>query len=468
MMNNKPEKIRIGILPGMLDLYNRLCPNLKNDLADYFSQELISLNLERTELILSPVVSTKEQVEVECKKFLEKEVDLIIIALAPYCPSGVLGPSLLEINTPILLWPAQNMYRLEPNNYDFETMILNHGVHAVQDLANMLRKNNKNFGIIHGHSKQDDFNDDFGDWAKAARAVSSLRNANPIQIGGHFEDMLDLQIGTEKFIDKLGLKHTDISLDDFCRIFKNVSQEQIEHCMNAYQSTFVVSNNLERSLLEKSARGEIALRTLMKEKGSFAFGLNFLELCNDSRIAEPLHVAGSVLMSEGFGYAAEGDWVTASFVYAMQQAFSVASFSEIFSVGYADNRLVLKHWGEGNIAMAREKARLASSEFNDKSQAKFTITDFEFEPGPVTLINLNSTPQEQGQVITITGSITEDDLPKVQGPKAIFKPDRKDVRELLTNYAYNGGSHHLAVVKGDVTNVTEKMCRLAGWKHIKL
>jgi len=467
-MNKKTNDIHIGILPGLLDLYNRLAPEANVRLTKSFNQEILNLKADGIKFTLSPIVCTQEQVDAQCKKLLEKEVDLIVVALAPYCPSGVLAPALLKIDTPVLLWPTQTMLKLEPEKYDAEIELLNHGVHAVQDLANTLRKNNKAFGIIHGHWKQVDFKEEFANWAKAAKAIRSMQKANPVQIGGHFEDMLDLQIGSDAFVGQLGIKHKEISLKQYYKIFKAVKDEQIEECVKAYRETFEIDNDLEKNVLNKAARGEISLRAVMKEYNSSAFGLNFFKLCNDSCIAEPLHVAGSVLMSEGFGYAGEGDWVTAAFVYAMQQTFDIASFSEIFSVGYADNRLILKHWGEGNSAMARQKPKLASSGFTDVNKTEFAIVDFEFEPGQITLLNLNSTPDGCGQIITITGEITKDNLPKASGPRAVLKPDCQDVRKLLTDYAYNGGSHHLALVKDNGTVIAEKICRLTGWKHISL
>jgi L-arabinose isomerase len=295
-----------------------------------------------------------------------------------------------------------------------------------------------------------------------------MQKANPIQIGGHFEDMLDLQIGSDAFTSQLGIKHKEISLDEYYKFWINVKDEQVKERVKAYRATFEITDDFKKDILNKAARGEISLRAVMEKYNSSAFGLNFLKLCNDSRIAEPMHVAGSVMMSEGFGYAGEGDWVTAAFVYAMQQAFGIASFSEIFSVGYADNRLVLKHWGEGNFAMARAKPKLLSSEFVDINRAEFAIVDFEFEISQATLLNLNSTPDGCGQIITITGEIIKDNLPKTSGPRAVFKPDCQDVRKLLTDYAYNGGSHHLALVKDNGSVVAEKICRLTGWKYIKL
>ena len=221
-------------------------------------------------------------------------------------------------------------------------------------------------------------------------------------------------------------------------------------------------------LLAKTGRGEAALRALLEQVDSHACGLNFLELCNDERVADGLHVAASMLMSEGLGYAGEGDWVTAVLVRGMQQGFGVASFSEIFSIGYEDHRLLLKHWGEGNFAMARAKPRLLDSRFTDRCTAQFAIVDFEFESGPATLVNLNSTADERGQLVSIGGEIVEDHLPKIDGPRCVFQPAAGDVSRLLTEYAYVGGSHHLALIQGMPTDVLEKVCRLAGWLYHRL
>jgi L-arabinose isomerase len=295
-----------------------------------------------------------------------------------------------------------------------------------------------------------------------------MKESNPLQIGGHFENMLDLQIGSEEFIAQLGITCNKVSTEEFADALSSLENTQIEQRIKVYRSTFDVSDDIDENLLRKTARNEVVLRSLMKKYKSSAVGLNFLQLCNNENISDPLHVAGSILMGEGKGYAGEGDWVTAAFVYAMQNIFGIASFSEIFSVGYADNRLVLKHWGEGNIAMSRGKPKLLSSELTDIIKAEFTIVDFEFEPGQITLLNLNSTPDGRGQIITISGEITKDNLPKTGGPRAVFKPDCEDVRELLTDYAYNGGSHHFALVNGDGADLAEKICSLAGWNHILL
>jgi len=70
--------------------------------------------------------------------------------------------------------------------------------------------------------------------------------------------------------------------------------------------------------------------------------------------------------------------------------------------------------------------------------------------------------------VSIGGVVCEDHLPKIDGPRGVFKPDRADVNELLTDYAYAGGSHHMALIQGAPVDVLEKVCRLAGWSYRRL
>ena len=467
-MTSRVDQLRIGILLPVADLYHRLWSDIDEALERLAEQVARSLRNADLEVFCSPAISMPEDVAVACSDLGDKGVDLLLVAMGPYCPSGVLVSALVESRVPVLLWPMQSIRGLEPEKYDAETVKLNHGVHAVQDLANVLGKTAKPFGVMHGHHEQPEFLRRLKTWAQAGRIVRSMQNANPVQVGGHFEHMLDLQIGEDEFVRRMGIIPELVSTSEFADLMAAVTEEQTAECVERYRRTFEIGSDAQGPLLAKTARGEVALRGLLEQTESCACGLNFLELCSEERIADGLHVAASMLMSEGLGYAGEGDWVTAVLVRGMQQGFGVASFSEIFSIGYDDNRLLLKHWGEGNFAMARARPRLLASTFTDRCSAEFAIVDFEFEPGTATLVNLNSTPDGRGQLVSISGRIDEDHLPKIDGPRGVFKPDHDSVSDLLTEYAYAGGSHHLALVKGAPVDVLEKVCRLAGWVYHRL
>ena len=461
------QPFRLGILPVMIDLYNRMRGDECRQLKEAAMKAAVALGSETLDVSVGELVATEQQVRSVCEKLLREGIDLLIVGHVAYAPSGELADALVDVDAPVLLWPIQPMLELKPDAYDDDAVFLNHGVHGTQDLANVLRRRGRPFGLLHGHYQQADFCKELLEWARAARAIRAMQSANPVQVGGHFENMLDLQIGQATFPK---LKPHVVSLDQFARRMEAVGERGVAETIEQYRLAYDISPDMNEAILAKSARGEIALRQILEEKKSRAVGINFLTLCNDKRIADGLHVAASRLMVEGCGYGGEGDWATAVMGLGMSQAFVESSFTEIFSVGYEDHRLVLKHWGEGNTALARKetKARLCKSTFKDRISTEFAIVDFEFAPGPATLVNLNVTPAGAGQVISIAGQIEPDHLPKVTGPRAVFKPKASDIRTLLTEYASHGGSHHLTLVKNNGVNVLEKMGKLLGWSHIKL
>lgn len=466
MLKNAPY--RPGLLPVMLDLYNRLAPNLRAELNEFAAELAQALRVEGAEATASPVACTEKEIRAAHDQLLANGAELLVIVHATYAPSGVLAETLTETPLPVLLWPAQTLARLEPDQYDEQAMMRNHGVHGTQDLANVLRRRGRAFGVIHGHHAEATFLASWRAWLAAGRGVRAFRTANPVQLGGPFEQMLDLQTDPADAVTQLGPHMQSVSLDELAERIGLADEAQVAQTMKRYRTDFDISDDLGDEPLRQGARGELALRAILDERDSRALGLNFLPLCNDPRIGGALHAPASVLMSEGYGYAGEGDWLTASFVHAMQAAFKDVSFSEIFSVGYEDHRLVLKHWGEGNPALARRKPQLLPSACRDTREATFAIMDFEFRPGRAGLVNLSVDQNGQGQLLFIPGCVEDDSLPKVTGPRAVFRPDAPNVVDVLDCYARRGGSHHLALVYDPSDGILTRMADLAGWTYERI
>jgi len=465
----KANKVRVGILPGLADLYTRL---FNQEVLDELKRFIASLpkviDSKQIDFEIGRLSSTQEQMKAEAAQLAAQGVDLIVIVLAPYCPSGAVVPAVMESRVPVLLWPAQTMYELIPESLTASQVRLSHGVHAVQDIANMLRKKGKKFGILHGHFREEGFYREFEEWAQAARIYTTFASSNPVQIGGHFEDMLDLQIADAQFIADCGIKMTAYDLSLLEKAMNQVNSIEMKTLVGKYKDEFAIASDVTDEMLETTACGELAIHSLMEKSHACACGINFLTLCNDPSIGDAMHVAASRLMAEGYGYAGEGDWVTAAFVYAMQSVFGQASFSEIFSVDYKNARLFLKHWGEGNPAMAAGKAKILKSVFNDHNKATFCVVDMQFSPGPATLVNLNADPQGKGQLLSLSGHILDDTIVNSLGPRAFFKPECSDIHKVLNDYAYNGGSHHIALVNGSVQDLLEKLSMLTGWSYKSL
>jgi L-arabinose isomerase len=467
-MGNKKNKLKVGFVPVMLGAYDCIDPQIRTMLTNFWEKVVRGLGSDQMEIAAIPVAATHQEISAGCMQLTESGVDLVVVSHLCYAPSGEIAPTLLKNDFPVLLWPAQPMYEIDAAQYDYNMIILNHGLHGTQDLANILRRKGRAFGVMYEHWEKQSFHASLMEWTKAGRAVAAMKRSNPIVLGGRFEGMLDLQLDEETFIDKFGVKGTHFSLDDFSTIAKTITNKQIDERLKYCRSHFGIGDTLNEQLLRQGLRCELALRKVLEAKNSKAVGINFMEVCRHREIADAMHLAASLLMADGFGYGGEGDWTTAMLGYGLGCAGGAVSFSEIFSAGFGDNRLVLKHWGDGNIAMAADKVLLSKSAcMTDKGNSEFAVVDFEFKPSKeATLVNLTADEHSNGQLMTIVGSIEEDHLPKCSGPRAIFKPKNPDVRDVLNRYAENGGSHHLVLMPDDSRDIITKVAKLCGWRYI--
>jgi L-arabinose isomerase len=171
------------------------------------------------------------------------------------------------------------------------------------------------------------------------------------------------------------------------------------------------------------------------------------------------------LMGGGLGYAGEGDAVTAAHMAQMRQLCGAANFTEIFTVDYAGNRMLMMHMQECNPALTRRdrKVRLVRKDFWAPGVQPYVGMYFTLEPGPVTLTCITS--DEQGGLYYIAGEgriVDRQPLAKLDVPHWIVELD-EPVGEFLTRYSMAGGPHHLVAVPGHRASMLGKLAHLQGF-----
>ena len=458
----------MAILPVMLELYDRLFPEMREGLQNFIHHVAGELSNSTLTVKAGPLLVTAEHIKEAAQAYRQMNVDLIVITHVAYAPSAEILPAIQDSPYPCLLWPIQPRDGLIPEAFQAVDLRFNHGMHGSFDLSNMLKRRSVPHGVLYGHWQAESVRSELWGWLHAGRIYRAMSQSNPIVIGGRFDGMLDLQVDHETFLHDFNLEYRDLPMSKLVEMESKLDVDQVKDRKHMCEEQFCVSDDLTDALLTKSVRHALALERLLGEYGSTAFSVNFISTCNNPEIADGLHLAASGLMADGVGYAGEGDWLTAALLRGCLSDGLPASFTELFSVGYADNRFVLRHWGEGNYQLARGRPRIAYSCCKDKHHAEFVITDFEFQPGEVLLLNLHTTASAGGQLIVIRGRIEPDHLPYITGPRAVFRPSHLNARDCLTAYAAAGGSHHQVLIKDGAPSILKKLSQLTGLTFVEL
>jgi L-arabinose isomerase len=156
--------------------------------------------------------------------------------------------------------------------------------------------------------------------------------------------------------------------------------------------------------------------------------------------------------------------MTAAFVGALASSWSSVTFTEMFCPDWEGNRIFVSHMGEINPSLADGKARLIAKPMPWVSVGTPVIAVGRLRGGVATLADL--APGPEGSLCLLTARV---EMLDVRGEdrhsdavRGWFTPPIA-VPRFLEAYSRGGGTHHAALVYGDVRADLARLARLMGW-----
>ena len=456
------RKARVGLLGLMLELYD-LVPGLKPMMAE-FAGELADTLSPFAEVDFPGVCNTREQVARAVADFEADGKDLIIVVLLTYAPSHIALPALCKTHLPVLILNTQQLYAVSESVSSMETT-KNHGMHGVQDLANVLLRAGRDFHIVTGHYKDGRTLSEVKAWCDAARTADFMRHVRIGLLGYAMEGMGDFGLDETAFLAQAGVEVRHIPMKAVAERAKAAPNEAIAAQMADDRQRFQFQEGITQQEHEASSRLEWALREIIQERGMHGFTAHFMAVGEEDRLNTLPFLAASKLLGEGYSFGGEGDVTSAAAVAMMHELAGVANFTEMFNMDFAGNAALMMHMGEGNWKMARkdEPVHLVRSELGlvDLRVAPLLLA-FSLEPGDVTLVSLTTLSGGKLKLVVTEGEVL--DFPYVADlgrPHYKFRP-KGDLSDFLTRFSEAGGSHHQALAYGHWVSTVKKVAALMG------
>jgi L-arabinose isomerase len=457
-----PAKPRVAILALTLELYERLVPGLRERREQWVRDALIPTLSQTADVSFDRAACRRDQIDAAVAGCETRGVDALLVVCLTYSPSQIALPALSRTRLPILVWNTQELAAVD-SSFDVAKMIDNHGVHGTQDLCNTLLRGGVPFEYLTFHPAEREGWRRLGDFLTAASAAAGVRRARVGLIGYPFPGMGDFAVDTTHLAATLGTQWTPLSVEEYVQRSASAPADAVDATVGQYRAAYDLAGDLTDDDLAATARAELALRGMVAESRLDAITFQFMAFGEDERTETLPFVAASRLLAEGVGFAGEGDVVGAIGTWLLGRLQPPASFSEIFTIDFAGNGLLMSHMGEINVAMARRDRKpplVARPTPIARTRARQLAIPASLEPGPATLCALAQGPG--GRWRLIAGRVRIDDfgpLPSMCVPHFKIVPDG-DVREWLTAYAKAGGPHHNAVCFGDATPRVRAVARL--------
>jgi L-arabinose isomerase len=460
---NKPRRARVGLLGLMFDLYDAW-PELKPMMAE-FGEELVRTLALFAEADFPGVCNRREQVDAAVARWEAEGRDLIIVVLLTYTPSHVALPALNGTRLPVLIFNTQQLHAVDRSTLGIDTT-KNHGMHGVQDLANVLLRAGRRFQIVTGHYRDERTLGEVRAWCDAARVAHDMRGLRIGLVGYAMEGMGDFGLDETAFLSQAGVEVRRIGMTDLARRASQAPQAMIADEIATDRERFDFADDVTAREHDASVRLEWALRETLEERSMSGFAAHFLAVGDEGALDTLPFLAASKLLADGYGFGGEGDVTSAAGVCMMQKLAGAANFTEMFTMDFAHNAVLMMHMGEGNWRMARkdEPVHVLRNSLDAIMDVRTSpvLLAFSLEPGDVTLVSLTTGADSRLKLVATEGRVLDFPyLPDLARPHYKFQPDG-ELGGFLTRFSEEGGSHHQALAYGRWASTVEKIAAIMG------
>jgi L-arabinose isomerase len=459
---------QVGLLGIMQELYDDMIPGIterQGRYAESVAQRLASVAEVR---FLRPA-RNRDDIEALVRELLSADVDGIAIVMLTYGPAMRTVRTLLEIPVPLLLANIQPE-RSVTAEWDMDDLTYNQGIHGAQDQANALVRVGVPFSVITGEWQSDEFERAFGDWASAAQAVSALKRMKIGLVGYPMNGMGDILYDPPAMLRRIGATVVAEDLGPLVARIDGVSDADVNAVIARHGEQFEIAENLPRERHAYAARFEVALRSMLEDKGYAGFSFHFDSIGGDGRFQQLPLLAASDLMADGYGFAAEGDTNTATLMCAAQTMIGDAHFSEMYAMDWELGSVLISHMGEGNWKIARRDrpVKLIDRPLGIGRLDNPPTPVFSAEPGPATSAALVPLEGEAYRLVVARGEVLDTpELPKVEMHHFHFRPER-GMQEFMGEWLTLGAPHHFVINLGDHTERWRRLAELLDIQYVEI
>ena len=476
--NRKPK---IGLLGLITEGYEPIFPGITARQVKY-AGELVARLAPVADIDFPGPALNRRIIEEKVDYFNSNKYDGILIVLLAYSQGAFLLRALQNNRLPIALAVVQPDQEVLDDFKELD-LTVNQGIHGAQDNSNVIVRSGFKCQFFAGNRHEQHFVDFVEDFAKAAQTYSRLRNMK-VAVIGRMQGMGDILADDMAFFSAVGTEICHDTIGSVRRFADAVSDADIEKQIKKDGETFIVDSKLTVSSHIEAVRIYLGFKRYLEEKNFGTFTAHFDIFGDDGRFKQLPLYAASQLMADGYGYAAEGDYICATMVSAAHTVGSSAAgtnapgaagewggnFTEMYMMDFTKKAIIFCHAGEGNWTTIRSglKPHLIDRFLGEGGLENPPTIMFTPRPGRSTLTSLAPMGDKKFRLVSAAGEIlAKNDLKNCEMPYIFWRPD-SGIEACVEGWLKNGGTHHEVISLGDVRNRWRILCDLWGVEYTEV
>jgi len=462
------ERPRLGLLGLMTDGYEPIFPGITAR-QEAYAREIVALCADAVELRFPGAAKNRREIEETVAAFNSQGLDGILIVLLAYSQGAWLLRALQDNRLPIALAIVQPDQAVGREWKELD-LTVNQGIHGAQDNANMIVRMGFPCQFFAGNRLEPRFRSFIEDFGRAAAVRSRLRKLR-VAIFGRMGGMGDILTDDMAFFARVGPEFVHQDLGSVATAMAGITDQEIAASMERDRKVFDVDPKLSRESHAEATRIYLGFRRHLEAGGFRAFTAHFDNFGEDGRFRQLPLMGASHLMAEGYGYAAEGDAVCASLVYAAHHiGDGGGNFTEMYTMDFATGSIIFCHAGEGNWSTCGpgSRPRLIDRFLGEGGLENPPTPIFLPRPGEATLVSLTAIPGGNFRLVAARGDILpRADMVNNEMPYFFWKP-RSGVEACVEAWVAAAGTHHEVICLGDLTTRWKMLCSMLGIEYVQV
>jgi L-arabinose isomerase len=377
----------------------------------------------------------------------------VITWMHTFSPAKMWIKGLDALRQPMLHLHTQADVELPWSTIDMDFMNLNQAAHGDREFGYLVARLGVARKIVVGHVTNPAVTRKVGVWARAASGWSATRSMKLVRFGDNMRNVAVTEGDKTEAELVFGVSVNTWGVNDLVAAVADIPESEIDPLVAEYLDLYDVVAELRpggdrHDSLRYGARQELAMRSFLDEHGATAFTTNFEDL---GALEQLPGLAVQRLMSQGYGFGAEGDWKTAVLVRAAKAIAEGlpggASLMEDYTYHLTpgEEKILGAHMLEICPSLTTSRPKLEVHPLSIGGRGDPVRLVFDTDPGEAVVISLTDVRNRFRLTANVVDVVPPDEpLPHLPVARAVWVP-RPDFYTSAEAWLLAGGAHHTAM-----------------------
>ncbi|MFZ2352329.1 L-arabinose isomerase [Paucilactobacillus nenjiangensis] len=356
------------------------------------------------------------------------------------------GTKLLQ--KPLLHLATQFLNKIPYETIDFDYMNLNQSAHGDREYGYINARLGIKNKIVMGWWGDEDVQEQIASWQDVAVTFEESQKLKVVRFGDNMRNVAVTEGDKVSAQIKFGWTVDAYGVGDLVEEINKVSDEDVNNKYEDLQKEYdyVIGDN-DPAKFESSVKYQLrqyfALKAFMDRNGYTAFVTNFEDLFGLEQLPG---LAAQLLMEEGYGFGAEGDWKTAALTRLLKIMAhnKQTAFMEDYTLEFQKGKEAIlgSHMLEVDPSIASDKPRVEVHPLDiggKDDPARLVFSGSEGDGVDVTVSDMG----DDFKMISydVKANVPEKDTPFLPVAKQLWTP-KAGLQAGATEWIRNGGGHH--------------------------